>query len=120
MATNVVRCSYQIERKLLLMIKKLKNAMDDPITLLSTMVCCVLGIFFLIVTISVSNSYHNVKEYELHNQKIVMQEAYENHDLNKVRYRVKIYSSSHDASGVPVWKYVKTVDYGHQKPDLRE
>lgn len=93
--------------------------MADPMVQLVTIVCFVLGIFFLIVTISASNSYHNVKEYELHNQKIVMQEAYENHDLNKVRYRVKIYFSSHDASGVPVWKYVKTVDYGHQKPDLR-
>lgn len=102
------------------MIEKLKNAMADPIAKLFTSLCVVLVIVFLILTIMASNSYHNLKEYELHNQKIVMQEAYENHDLNKVRYRVNIYSSSHDASGVPVWKYVKTVDYGHQKPDLRE
>lgn len=94
--------------------------MDPVIGKVFTIICVVLVGVLLIVTIMVSNHYHNVKEYELHNQKIVMQEAYENHDLNKVRYRVKIYSSSHDASGVPVWKYVKTVDYGHQKPDLRE
>lgn len=99
---------------------KSTNLMDPVIGKVFTIICVVLVGVLLIVTIMVSNHYHNVKEYELHNQKIVMQEAYENHDLNKVRYRVKIYSSSHDASGVPVWKYVKTVDYGHQKPDLRE
>lgn len=99
---------------------KSTNLMDPIISQAFTFAGILSVGLLLLLIIMTPNSYHNVKEYELHHQKIVMQEAYENHDLNKVRYRVKIYSYGHDDHGVPVWKYVKTVDYGHRKPDLRE
>lgn len=49
---------------------------------------------------------------------MVLQEKYLNHNFANARYRVKVYSLLQDGKGLPTWKYVKTVDYGHEKPQL--
>lgn len=63
-------------------------------------------------------SYENVHSYVIDGQKMVLQEKYLNHNFYDARYRVKVYSLLQDGKGLPTWKYVKTVDYGHEKPQL--
>lgn len=102
------------------MIKKSRSHIDWMVTSLSLLVLFIGILAMVIIYAAYPTNYVNAKSYVSHEQKMVMQTKFLHHDANNVRYRVKIYSASHDASGVPVWKYVKTVDYGHQKPDLRE
>lgn len=120
MAANVLRWSYKIERKLLLMSKKSRGPIDSMLISCSFLLLFIGILAMVIIYVAFPTNYVNAKSYVSHEQKMVMQTKFLHHDANNVRYRVKIYSASHDASGVPVWKYVKTVDYGHQKPDLRE
>lgn len=63
-------------------------------------------------------SYTDAHSYVIDGQKMVLQEKYLNHNLANARYRVKVYSLLQDGKGLPTWKYVKTVDYGHEKPQL--
>lgn len=79
-------------------------------------------VFYAVIKInnyfSFPTSYENVHSYVIDGQKMVLQEKYLNHNFNDARYRVKVYSLLQDGKGLPTWKYVKTVDYGKEKPQL--
>lgn len=102
------------------MSEKSRGHIDSMLISCSLLVLFIGILAMVMVHVAFPTNYVNAKSYVSHEQKMVMQIKYLHNDVNNVRYRVKIYSSSYDAAGVPVWKYVKTVDYGHQKPDLRE
>lgn len=105
------KTKFKINRKLITKIMKLVGFVIFVYVIL--LVAVKINFYF-----SFSTSYTDVHSYVIDGQKMVLQEKYLNHNFNDARYRVKVYSLLQDGKGLPTWKYVKTVDYGHEKPQL--
>lgn len=105
------KSKFKINRKFITKVMKLFGIVI--VIWLVALVLATINFYF-----SFSTSYTDVHSYVIDGQKMVLQEKYLNHNPANARYRVKVYSLLQDGKGLPTWKYVKTVDYGHEKPQL--